>query len=126
MHENKYTVPFDNRSKVRYEIPCKDCPEIYEGETKQKMYHRRGQHKRDVKNKKMIDGTTLSQHATANNHEIVFEKIKIANYMPGYWPRRTVEYLQVMKHPTLMNKKDTAKRTHLNIYSNILNHHPNK
>lgn len=123
--KTKYKVPFENRSKVTYDIPCKDCFEIYEGQSKQKMHLRRSQHKRDVKNKKVFEGTALSQHATINNHEINFEKMRITNYVKDYWPRRTAESLQIMKHPTTMNKKDTGKTTHLKIYGNIFKQHPN-
>lgn len=122
--KTKYTVPFENRSKVTYDIPCKTCPDIYEGHTKQRVYARRGQHKRDVKNKKIIEGTALSQHATTNKHEIDFDKMKITNYIKEYWPRKTAESLQIMKHPTSMNKKDTGKTTHLKVYSNIFKQHP--
>jgi hypothetical protein len=108
---------------VTYDIPCKICPDIYEGQTKQRIFNRRGQHKRDVKNKKVIEGTALSQHAACTGHEINFEKMRITNYIPQYWPRRTAESLEIMKHPTSMNKKDTGKTTHLNIYSNIFKKH---
>lgn len=122
--KTKYTVPFEKRSKVTYEIPCKNCPETYNGESKQKMHERRGQHKRDVKNKKIEEGTALSQHATNTGHEIDFDKMKITNYMPKYWPRRAAESLQIMKCPMSMNKKDTGKTTHLKIYNNIFKNHP--
>lgn len=123
--KTKYKVPFENRSKVTYDIPCKMCPEVYKGETKQKTRPRRNQHKRDVNNKKVIEGTVLSQHAASTSHEIDFEKMKITNNIAHYWPRRTAESIEIMKHPMTMNKKDTGKSTHLKIYENIFKKHPN-
>lgn len=114
----------DNRSKVTYDIPCKNCPKRYKGETKQKVYHRRSQHKRDIKNKKVTDATALSQHAVIDKHDIDFNKMKITNFIPNYFARRTAESLEIMKYPATMNKKDTGKTTELRAYENIFKKHP--
>ncbi|GAB0087175.1 hypothetical protein DMENIID0001_014540 [Sergentomyia squamirostris] len=66
------------RSRVVYEIPCKDCNKVYIGTTNQHLKTRIRQHERDCKPPiKNENSTALCKHSVKSHHKFGFSDTKI-------------------------------------------------
>ena len=110
-----------------YKIFCKDCSNVYIGETVRCFNTRLSEHKRDLKpinlaklkeddlNKK----TALVKHSFNCEHRIDFGKFKTLNYNIDYDKRKFLESLYINSTKNLINDKDW--NAFPKIYSNIKN-----
>ena len=110
-----------------YKIPCKDCSDVYTGETGRCFNTRLFEHKRDLKrinfaklkeddlNKK----TALVKHCFICERRIDFGNFEILNYNIGYDKRKFLESLYINSTKNSINDKDW--NVFPKIYSNIKN-----
>lgn len=118
MTKTKYTVPVANRSKLVYKVKCKNCDCVYIGETKQRLCDRCYRHELNIRNKKTVGSSMLSQHAINENHEFDFSKIKIVQRAPKYHSRKAAEAMHIIKNPTAVNyMKGNAYMVHTKTFS---------
>ena len=68
----KDPVPKDQVCGVIYSIPCKDCNQLYIGETKRKFITRLRQHGKAVK-QKLPKKSALAEHCVKSDHIISWE-----------------------------------------------------
>ncbi len=105
----KYTIPKNKKSKVIYEVSCKDCHIKYVGSTKQWLVNRMRKHRSDVHLKKRSETTGLTIHSVENHHTFDFDKIKIMEQVPNYYQRQIAEKMFICKTPNNCNQTiDTA------------------
>ncbi|MDA8010421.1 MAG: reverse transcriptase domain-containing protein, partial [Alphaproteobacteria bacterium] len=88
----KNRTPEQKQTGVVYEIPCKDCPEVYVGETKRTLKVRLSEHKQAVKRGDPKNGIAVHVHKT--NHCINWDGATVQRRAEGFWQRRTVEAIQ--------------------------------
>ena len=110
-----------------YKIPCKDCSNVYVGETGRCFNTRLSEHKRDLKpinlaklkeddlNKK----TALVKHCFNCEHRIDFGNSEILDYNIDYEKRKFLESLYINNTKNSINDKD--RNVFPKIYSNIKN-----
>ena len=110
-----------------YKIPCKDCSNVYVGETGRCFNTRLSEHKRDLKpinlaklkeddlNKK----TALVKHCFNCEHRIDFGNFEILDYNIDYDKRKFLESLYINNTKNSINDKD--RNVFPKIYSNIKN-----
>ena len=71
----KDRVPPDERSGI-YQIPCKDCPAVYIGQTRRKMKVRVREHKNAVENERTNE-SSVAVHSSSLQHEIDWQGAKL-------------------------------------------------
>ena len=110
-----------------YKIPCKDCSNVYVGETGRCFNTRLSEHKRDLKpinlaklkeddlNKK----TALVKHCFNCEHRIDFGNFEILDYNIDYDKRKFLESFCINNAKNSINDKD--RNVFPKIYSNIKN-----
>ena len=80
------------KSNVVYNIPCKDCNEVYIGHTKRYLKERIREHKTNMNNDPKTQ-TALSKHQWNNSLSFNFDKITILSNEKNYKKRITIEML---------------------------------
>ena len=63
----KQKMPEEKRKEVVYQVPCKDCPKVYIGETKRTLKIRISEHKQAVKRGDEKNGIAVHAHTTNHN-----------------------------------------------------------
>ena len=103
-----------------YEIPCKDCPEVYVGETKGTLKVSLSEHRQVVKRGDPKNG--IAVHVQKTNHCVNWEGATVQRRAEGFWPRRSVEAIQIRKATSNMNL-DSSLLLPM-VWNPILNPHP--
>ncbi len=79
----------DRKTKgVVYEVPCKDCPCVYIGETGRTLEKRLSEHKTAVKKHDTKNG--IAVHSWANQHQVNWDAATVRQEERGYWKRRVL------------------------------------
>ena len=76
-----------------YTVPCKDCSNIYVGETKRNLKTRITEHKYAVRTADQKNG--IAVHVQKEDHRIDWENAMVKEVVLQYWKRRTVEALEI-------------------------------
>ena len=97
----KTEVPKERKKAVVYKVPCKDCNQVYIGETKRNLKVRLTEHKQAVKKGDNKNG--IAVHVQNSDHNIDWDNAEVQQVVPDYWKRRTTEALQIHRHPSTMN-----------------------
>ena len=97
----KSRTPEQKQTGVVYKIPCKECPEVYVGETKRTLKVRLSEHRQAVKRGDPKNG--IAVHVQKTNHCINWEGATVQRRAEGFWLRRTVEAIQIKKATPNMN-----------------------
>ena len=97
----KQKMPEEKKKEVVYQVPCKDCPKVYIGETKRTLKIRISEHKQAVKKGDETNGIAVHAHTTNNN--IHWEGARVHGTARGFWKRRTMEAIQIRTDPHTMN-----------------------
>ena len=114
-HHNLFKrKPDFNRDVIVYKIPCKECDQVYIGQTGQGLTKRIKQHSYCVRN-----GTTSSavaEHFASLNHAIDFENTTILSIEGDTLSRIIQESYFIHKEPNLMlnNKSDFILKLNYN------------
>ena len=87
----KQAMP-SSKKGVIYEIPCKNCPCVYIGETGRTLEKCLSKHKAAVKNDPK-NGVTV--HAWVNQHKVNWEAASVKQEERVYWRRRVLEALHI-------------------------------
>ena len=98
---NMRRTPELKQTGVVYEITCKDCPEVYMGETKRTLKVRLSEHRQAVKRGDPKNNIAVHVHKT--NHHINWEGSTVQRRAKGFWLRRNVEAIQIRKATPNMN-----------------------
>ena len=106
----KNRTPGQKQTGVVYEIPCKDCPEVYVGETKRTLKVRLSEHRQAVKRGDPKNG--IAVHVQKTNQCINWEGATVQRRAEGFWLRRTVEAIQIRKATPNMNPGQWPPPTH--------------
>ena len=99
----KYRPPAAEQINVDYQIPCRDCPWSYIGETGRCFNTRRKEHVRSGKN--YMKGSNISNDAWTNDHTIDFESGKVID-RGNFRIRKTLESW----HTTITNETDNNSK----------------
>ena len=94
----KQAMPSSKKKGVIYEIPCKDCPCVYIGETGRTLEKHLSEHKAAVKKNDPKNG--IAVHAWANQHQVNWEAASVKQEERIYWRRRVLEALHIHQHQT--------------------------
>ncbi|XP_062708533.1 uncharacterized protein LOC134288261 [Aedes albopictus] len=89
----KDKVPPDEQSGI-YQIPCKDCPAVYIGQTRRKVKVRIREHKNAVVSKKSNE-SSVAAHTVETDHEIDWGSAKIVKTRRFFTKKAT----QLLPHP---------------------------
>ena len=101
------------RTLMWFIVSLVDCEISYVGETLQHLGKRVTGHKSDEKkaqkdtNRKITDGTALSQHARDKNHSFNFNNIAILHKESNIKKRKIREVIEIIKRKTCNFKTDT-------------------
>ena len=114
----KNRTPEQKQTGVVCEIPCKDCPEVWE--TKRTLKVRLSEHRQAVKRGDPKNG--IAVHVQKTNHCINWEGATVQRRSGGFWRRRTVEAIRVRKATPNMNL-DSGLLLPM-VWNPILNPHP--
>ena len=80
-----------------YKIPCRDCNEVYFGESGRSWEVRLSEHKRDVRNYNTSNATF--NHIIENDHRINWNGAKLMYKSNNYYVRRVVESSLISNYP---------------------------
>ncbi len=110
-------------SCVVYNIPCKNCPRSYVGETTWRLDDRTGQHKTDLKNIQTNNKkTALVHHAYKTGHEFDFDNKKILKKVRS---KRTIKIQEanhiILKGNLAVNFRKDAEHVSPMFYNLIKN-----
>ena len=97
----KNRTPEQKQTGVVYEIPFKDCPEVYVGETMRTLKVTLGEHRQAVIQGDPKNG--IAVHVQKTIHCIHWECTTVQRRAEGFWLRRTVEAIQIWKATPNMN-----------------------
>ena len=116
----KSSVPKEKQTGVVYEIPCKECEEVYVGETKRTLKVRLSEHRQAVRRGGPKNG--IAVHVQKTNHCINWEGATVWRKEVGFWQRRAAEAIQIKKRTPNMNL-DSGLLLPM-VWNPILNTHP--
>ena len=85
-----------DKSSIIYQIPCKNCPNSYIGESGRELKIRLNEHKKDVSQYNMR--SLVAQHVLENGHQMDWENTKVLNIQKNIKSRRVLESLYSKKH----------------------------
>ena len=94
-------TPEQKQTGVVHEVPCKDRPEVYVGETKRTLKVRLSEHRQAVKRGDPKNGIVV--HVQKTNHCINWEGATVQRRAKGFWLRRTEEAIQIRRATLNMN-----------------------
>ena len=97
----KNRTPEQKQTGVVYEVPCKDCPEGYVGETKRTLKVRMSEHRQAVRRGDPKNSIAVNFQKT--NHCINWDGATVQRRTQRFWQRRTVEANQIRKSIPNMN-----------------------
>ena len=93
--------PEQKQTGVVYDIPCKECPEVYVGETKMTLKDRLSVHRQAVKRGDPKNGIVV--HVQKTVHSINWEGAIVQGKAVGFWQRRTLEAIRIRRTIPNMN-----------------------
>ena len=97
----KQAIPNSKKKGVIYEVPCKDCPCVYIGETGRTLEKRLSEHKTAVKKNDTKNG--IAVHAWTNQHQVNWEAASVKQEERSYWRRRVLEALHIHRQHQTSN-----------------------
>ena len=97
----KNRVPEEKKKAVVYQVPCKDCHQLYTGESKRTLKVRLTEHRRAVQKSDVNNG--IAVHVANTSHSIDWQNARVVKTVPGYWERRTTEAILIRKSQEPMN-----------------------
>ena len=100
-------TPELNTSGV-YGIPCRDCEEVYVGETGRLIKTRISEHKRATRNGE-VEKSELARHTVTTGHEIDWEGTKRIAQCNSKYKRKIRESVEIKKGHKVMNTKVDEK-----------------
>ena len=106
------------KAEIIYKIPCKNCEQVYIGESGRKFGIRLGEHIKDcecnvksayTKATRKLSETTMEKgaitdHQNVNNHEIDWEGAKILERESDWRMRKTKEAIRIRTEGAVMNR----------------------
>jgi len=92
-----------DQKEVVYRIPCKDCSEVYIGQTGRKLKNRISSHKSDIRHRPLA--CALAQHTHEKKHTPDFEGVNILGKVKGEKKRLFVEMVEISREPKAMNTR---------------------
>ena len=110
MHSN-------NRPLVSYKIKCKDCPDVYVGQTGRTFKKRSYEHLLCVKN--ADERSVIAMHSINNNHNFDFNNFQILDIEQNKFRREFSEMLNIYFHHNNINRKHDIFSLK-NIYKNSI------
>ncbi|OXA56044.1 hypothetical protein Fcan01_09800 [Folsomia candida] len=102
----------DKREKVNsgiYKIKCKQCPQVYIGESERNINKRLEEHESHIRNNR-TNLSAVAQHMADNpGHEIDKASFGLLERETRYFHRKIKESLYIKKFPHTMNNRDGKK-----------------
>ena len=77
------------KSNIVYEVPCKDCPAKYIGESSRTVKVRMHEHSLDIRNERIRNNMYL--HERDSNHEFDLDNVRVLAQERRSKPRKFVE-----------------------------------
>ena len=115
LNKNKDKLDKQNCTNLVYQIPCKDCPAVYIGQTSRQLQVRLQEHKRCQKRKvnnqqalmKLHQDSAIALHALAEGHDIDFDSTKIIQHgFHTHAERLAAEALHINMNDNCINRID--------------------
>ena len=91
----KTTVEEETMKGVVYEIPCRECDQVYIGETGRNLRERLKEHQYAVNKKDMKNGTAT--HACQRQHMVDWSAAKVRCTEQHYWKRKVLEAIHIQQ-----------------------------
>lgn len=101
----KDPVPMSQLSGVVYEIPCKDCSDVYVGHTGTSVKTRMSKHRSDIKLKK-TEVCATAQHSVEMVHQLDFDNVSVLEHSNITSKRLILEMLYIQKYGKMNRKTD--------------------
>ena len=101
----KDQVPVQQKAGVIYRIPCKDCPEVYVGQTGRTLAHRLKEHKRTLTSGNLAQ-SAVAEHATQQSHAIDWECATVIDTEQIFHRRCTLESWHIQSETNAMNREE--------------------
>lgn len=111
-----------------YQIDCNNCDKTYIGQTKQFLYKRVDQHRKNSSSKTETQNnkTSLSQHSVKFKHSFNFENAKILHKETNFKKRSLIESIYIAKNiKEVVNEKKDAGNINM-FYANTIENLKNK
>jgi hypothetical protein len=112
----------NERTRLIYYIPCKNCLKAYIGLiwrqfiTKRKKQHIYGQNKAGAKKNR----TALEDHVVNEGHQFDFDNMRILDTNSNYGKLKILEMLHINANDTVNKRSDVSNTIHQ--YSGLLHH----
>ena len=90
------------KKNIVYEVPCKQCPGRYVGETGRQLETRIHEHKNAVNKKHQ--NSLLYQHSDNTGHNIDFGNVKVLDSAKNLGQRMLLESIHTIQLPDTMNR----------------------
>ncbi|XP_044766187.1 uncharacterized protein LOC123322309 [Coccinella septempunctata] len=113
----KDTTPKQFQSGIVYEISCKNCQDVYIGQTSQWLKSRLSLHRSDIK--KNNTRCALTKHAHEERHEIDLDNVRILEKSSKYNKRLILEMIHIKNNNNTVNKKSDVQNLS-NIYTYLM------
>ena len=98
----KDKIPKNKKTRIVYQIDCKNCDKKYVGETGRDLNTRMSEHKRNVRNQE--ENSLIFQHIDRTNHEFNFDEVKILANEENVGTRRFLEACYTIVDPNCINR----------------------
>ena len=95
-------------SNVVYSIPCKDCNNVYIGQTSQLLKKRLTLHKSDVKLRP--ERCALARHSHDTGHSFGFDDVKILELENNSFTKSFLEMCHINNHDNTVNSRTDINR----------------
>lgn len=117
----KDKTPKHTRSNVVYKINCRDCRNVYIGQTKQYIARRLQNHKQDCfeRHRHKREKTALAKHHFDRDHNFDLENLEILETEPILAKRLFLEKVHILKNRDSINIRDDSTLQICSIYANI-------
>ena len=95
----KDPTPHMQRSNVVYRIPCRDCPQVYIGQTSRLLKTRINEHKAAVKHAR-TEESAVDEHVWVSKHQVDFQAATVLEEETNLHQRLALESWHIKKHST--------------------------
>ncbi len=106
----KNSPPDREKKNVVYQIPCKDCPKLYIGESERFFSVRLEEHKSAMR-KQDMEKSACVEHALNEGHTINFAKAAVIDSTSAAWLLSKKESLHIISNSKSINRT-TEKNVH--------------
>ena len=99
----KDRIPSTSKRGVVYQIPCRDCSEVYIGQTGRTLEHRIKEHRRAYSSADSIN-SAVAEHSLNHEHAIDWNNSEVVAMQQGVHKRCIIESWTIRNSTSTMNR----------------------